>query len=97
MRQKGRLENMENMENIELYTEILPLLWIGATDEDDLVGMKRRQPNLQDKSLFDTVITLNPIVNPFGWYVKEFRYGFPDGKLTDSDVITLVELAEYGY
>ena len=85
------------MDELPLYSEIAPLLWIGATDEEDLVGMKRSHPRIEDKSLFELVITLNPIANPFGWYVREYRYGFPDGKLRDEDLGVIEELANFGF
>lgn len=85
------------MTEIPLYSEIASKLWIGATDEEDIVGTKRQYFRLDDRSLFEAVITLNPIANPFGWYVREYRYGFPDGTLSDDDLAVIEDLAMFGY
>ena len=67
-------------EDVELYSEILPALWQGGTEDDDSIyhGQKRL-PTMSDPRPFDAVVSLCAYSQPFGWLVKEFRYAFPDG------------------
>ena len=84
----------------ELWSEILPGLFQGGTDEaDELGGFLRAAPTglrsweaidfIQETQLttndFDTVITAYNQANPCSLKVKELRFTFFDGNMTDFD------------
>jgi hypothetical protein len=77
----------------DLYSEIKPGLWIGGTDPEDNVNRGGRLPTVNDPKEFDAVVSLDAWSRPFGWYIKEFRYGFPDGGLTPEIIKELDEIA----
>ena len=80
-----------------MYSEILPGLWMGGTDDYDTVDRPSELPRLFSVRDFDAVVTLNVYANPFGWYVKEFRFGFPDSSLTDEDAEELERIADWAF
>lgn len=59
-----------------VHSEILPGLWQGGTDEQD-VFLQFDKP-LITKDDFDSVYTLYAWANPVDWGVKETRLGFLD-------------------
>ena len=63
----------------ELYSEILPGLWVGGTDDNDIYEQLEK-PMIR-KEHFDTVFTAYACANPVDWFVKEIRYGFYDSHL----------------
>jgi hypothetical protein len=67
-----------------LWSEVLPGLWQGGTDDFDVAG---RQPIGQrpTKRHFDSVYTLYASANGADWGVKEIRFAFYDGDMTDFD------------
>lgn len=69
-----------------LWTEILPGLWQGGTDDYDVIGTPYRQvENRVTRFDFDSVYTLYARANAANWNVKEVRFGFADGDMTDFD------------
>jgi protein-tyrosine phosphatase len=81
-----------------LYSEILPNLWQGGTDDDDLVHKGTgRLPTYSDFKEFDVVVSLSAYSSPMGWLVKEYRFGFPDGPTSDEIYEELEKIAEYAY
>jgi hypothetical protein len=83
-----------------LWSEILPGLWQGGTDDHDVIGAASADygfgytsrgmsptggPARVTSSDFDTVITLYARANSASWNVKEIRYGFYDGDMSDFD------------
>ena len=71
----------------DLWSEVLPNLWQGGTDDFDTVFDTRAQNEgaFITKSDFDTVITAYAWAQPTDWLVKEFRYPFYDGDMKDID------------
>ena len=66
-----------------LWSEILPGLWQGGTHETDTIhetGGSVFHPSKED---FDTVISLAALSNGAGWGVKELRFAFFDGDMSD--------------
>ena len=81
-----------------LYTEIAPNLWMGGTDDDDLVHKgSGRLPTYSDYREFDVVVTLSAYALPMGWGVKEYRYGFADGPAGDEIYGELERIADYAF
>ena len=85
-------------EEIELYSEILPALWQGGTEDDDnIYHGQKRLPTISDPRPFDAVVSLCAYTRPVGWLVKEFRYAFPDGPV-EPEVYEQAELiADWAY
>jgi len=69
--------------NGDLWSEILPGLWMGGTVNRAQLGYSEL-PEITNL-LFDTVATLYADALPVDWYVKEFRLGFYDHDKVDID------------
>jgi len=76
-----------------LWSEVLPGLWQGGTDDNDVIADARwggyqtdREPQRPTRSHFDSVYTLYGYANPAGSRTKEIRLPFMDGDLSDIDV-----------
>lgn len=71
----------------DLWSEVLPNLWQGGTDDFDTVNDARahNEGAFITKKDFDTVITAYAWAQPADWLVKEFRYPFYDGDMKDID------------
>jgi hypothetical protein len=80
-----------------IYSEITSGLWMGGTDEFEMVNRAKPLPTFNDPIQFDSVVTLSAYSQPFGWHVKEFRYCIPDAPLTSEHVIELEGLAEWAF
>ena len=80
-----------------LYSEILPRLWIGGTDDWDVIDMPKALPGLKDPRRFDAVATLYAHAHPMGWGVHEQRYGFPDAELDPDTLERVHEMADWLY
>lgn len=83
-----------------LWSEILPGLFLGGTDDDDTIEDAsdiHASRNITKKD-FDTVVTLYSWANPVDWFVQELRYGFYDSGLAGNvDYDLLHEAAEFAY
>ena len=81
----------------ELYSEILPRLWLGGTEDFDVVQEEKRKRQASiTKESFDTVITAYAFANPASWAVKEIRTTFYDGDMSDinwEDIYQAVDIA----
>lgn len=76
-------------ENEPLWSEILPNLWQGGTDDDDVVHARHRVVGVTLTD-FDFVTTLYASANPVDWFVQEIRYGIYDSEMNDFDVDELI-------
>lgn len=88
--------NYEDFTPKDLWTEVLPRLWIGGTADHDMIGMPEIEPQIT-KDLFDTVVTLHAWSNPVDWHVREIRQAFHDGEVTEIDVEDLWFLVDSIY
>ena len=72
-------------EQTQLWSEILPGLWQGGTDDSDWIdsGKRRGQITRYD---FDAVYTFFGAANPADYGVHETRFAFYDGDMSDFDV-----------
>lgn len=79
-----------------LWSEILPNLWMGGTDDDDTLSTPRR---LRDKAFitvadFDLVVTAYAWARPVDWEVEEIRFGYYDSDdIQDLPIERVVEVA----
>lgn len=84
---------------VELWNEVTPGLFQGGTDDSDTMGAYLREGNSSGyarifgqistgqvtKKHFDTVATLYSAANAVGKSVKEIRFAFHDGDMSDLD------------
>lgn len=76
-----KIETEEPFMPRDLWSEILPGLWVGGTDDADTTqGVTKGwiKPKPITKKDFHTVITLFAWSNPVSWEVRELRFGFYD-------------------
>jgi protein-tyrosine phosphatase len=81
--------------NTELYSEILPGLFMGGTADNDVVDVAKPLRNLNEVQEFDSVVTCYSWAQPMSWYVHENRYGFADGPIDDVTLAKVKELATW--
>lgn len=81
--------------NTELYSEILPGLFMGGTADDDVVDVAKPLRNLNEVQEFDSVVTCYSWAQPMSWYVHENRYGFSDGPIDEKTFVKVKELASW--
>ena len=84
---------MENEQ--DLFSEILPNLYMGGTGDHDIVQFGKRLPQLHEREEFDSVVTCYSYAQPMSWYVHENRYGFADGPIDNKTFIKVQELASW--
>jgi hypothetical protein len=82
---------------MSLWSEIIPNLWVGGTDDNDVVNVPKKLPNFGEAKMFDVVISLYAYSQPVGWNCKEIRYGFGDGSLSPEDDKELNKIADWAY
>ena len=81
----------------ELYSEILPGLWQGGTDDFDTLDFPKQYPIWNQEKLFDSVATLYAVAHPVGWGISERRFGFPDSALDEKNLPEIHALADWVY
>jgi protein-tyrosine phosphatase len=84
---------MKNEQN--LFDEILPNLYMGGTDDNDIVRFGKKLPQLHEREEFDAVVTCYSYAQPMSWYVHENRYGFADGPMDANTFTKVQEIAEW--
>lgn len=72
----------------DLWNEILPGLFLGGTDDADVVYEEAAGSRADHKAFitpqhFDTVVTMYAYARPVDWFVKEFRFGIYDSDMKD--------------
>jgi len=80
-----------------LYSEILPGLWVGGTDDMDTIEYSGNlhAPKEITKKDFDAVVTLYAWANPVDWMVEELRFGFYDSDVDHIDKDALDSAASF--
>ena len=82
---------------LSLVSEILPNLYMGGTDDYDIVQFGKRLPRLHEREDFDAVVTCYSYAQPMSWYVHENRFGFADGPINEATFAKALELADWIY
>lgn len=82
----------------DLWSEVLPNLWQGGTDDDDTIWeLDRRSVADITKKDFDSVYTAYAWANPCDWLVKEVRYPFYDGNMADINLVELYDIVRMAH
>ena len=83
-------------EPVSLYSEILENLFMGGTDDEDVIHIAT--PYGAAVTLpFEAIVTMYAWARPADWRIQEFRYGIPDSSIQDIDLARLKEAVEFGY
>lgn len=83
-------------EPTSLYSEILTNLFMGGTDDEDVIQVAAPFGNAS-KLPFEAIVTMYAWARPADWSIQEFRYGIPDAAIKDIDLARLREAVEFGY
>lgn len=84
-----------NVNNENLYSEILPNLFISGTLDDDVVQRGKASRALSEPSPFDSVVCMYGHANPIGYHVREQRFGIADAELDEASKPEIIQLAEW--
>ena len=82
------------IESTPLWSEVLPGLWIGGTDDNDVLGDVIAFGNRKafiTPAHFDAVVTMYQYANPVDWLVKEYRYCIYDSDIEHVDLAALFD------
>lgn len=83
--------------NENLYSEILPNLFISGTLDNDVIQFGKPLFSLAQPSPFDSVVCLYGHANPIGYYVREQRYGIADAEIDENSKPEIRQLADWLY
>lgn len=78
-----------------LFNEIAPNLFMGGTDDDDVIHRASRGKNRTDLP-FDAIVTMYAWAQPADWRIQEFRYGVPDAAIEEIDLDRLRDAVNFG-
>lgn len=80
-----------------LWSEIVPNLWVGGTDDDDTIedAVNLHTNRKITKDDFDAVVTLYAWAQPVDWLVEELRFGFYDSGISHIDMESLHRAASF--
>ena len=81
----------------ELYTEILDGLWMGGTEDDDVMDQPKKLSTFEHGLPFNAVVTLYAWAHPMPWGIEELRWGFADGRMDSVDVNRLHRVARWAH
>lgn len=81
----------------ELYSEILPGLWMGGTEDEDTTDVGKPLSTFEQAVPFDAVVTLFAWAHPMPWGVEELRWGFADSQMSLVDEARLHRVAEWAH
>ena len=79
-----------------LYSEILEGLFMGGTDDEDVIQVAAPHRQVSETP-FQAIVTMYAWARPAPWNIQEFRYGIPDASIRDIDLARLREAVEFGY
>jgi hypothetical protein len=90
----------EVLEGTPLWSEVLDGLWVGGTDNYDLLGDHHaftKQEAFITPEMFQTVVTMYQYANPVDWLVKEYRYCIYDSDVHHFDWKELFATAKFAH
>jgi len=83
-------------EPTSLYSEIIHNLFMGGTDDEDVIHIATPLNKASDLP-FQAIVTMYAWARPADWSVQEFRYGIPDASIQQIDLCRLKEAVDFGY
>ena len=84
-------------EPTSLYSEILTNLFMGGTDDNDVIHLPANPYTRRNDLPFDSILTMYAWARPADWKVQEYRYGVPDARISDMDLSRLRQAVNWGY
>ena len=78
-------------------SEILPGLYQGGTEDDDVVQVAAYGHRVASDTPYDVFVTLYASAQPAPWGVEELRYGFYDDALEGPDIARVIRAARFAY
>jgi hypothetical protein len=90
----------EVLEGTPLWSQVLDGLWVGGTDNYDVLGDFTAfggKKAFIGPQIFDTVVTMYQYANPVDWLVKEYRYCIYDSDLDHVDMSELFATAKFAH
>ena len=81
----------------QLFSEILPNLFMGGTDDDDVIHIPTRIYNRRNELPFDAIVTMYEYARPAFGGVQEFRYAVPDASIAEIDLDRLRDAVEFAH
>ena len=78
-----------------LFSEILPNLFMGGTDDDDVTHIPARIYNRKNGLPFDAIVTMYEFARPAFGGVQEFRYAVPDAEMANINLDRLRDAVEF--
>ena len=84
-------------EPTSLYSEILERLYMGGTDDNDVIYLPANPYARRDDLPFDSIVTMYAWARPADWKVQEYRYGVPDARISDMDLSRLRQAVKWGF
>ena len=80
-----------------LFSEIVPNLFMGGTDDLDVIHFAQNSYAKRQDLPFKAIVTMYAWARPADWNVQEFRYGVPDASIKEIDLDRLREAIDFGY
>ena len=80
-----------------LFSEILPNLFMGGTDDDDVIHIPARIYYRKNGLPFDAIVTMYEFARPAFGGVQEFRYAVPDASIAELDLERLRDAVEFAH
>jgi len=90
----------EYIDSTPLWSEIIPGLWVGGTDDNDVLGdivAFGSKKAFVTKEHFDSVVTMYQFANPVDWLVKEYRYCIYDADIEHVDLSALFDAVKFAH
>lgn len=84
-------------EPTSLYSEIIENLFMGGTDDNDVIHLPANPYTSRDDLPFDSIVTMYAWARPADWKVQEYRYGVPDARISDMDLSRLRQTVNWGF
>ncbi len=84
-------------EPTSLYSEIIENLFMGGTDDSDVIHLPANPYTRRNDLPFDSIVTMYAWARPADWKVQEYRYGVPDARISDMDLSRLRQAVNWGY
>jgi hypothetical protein len=84
-----------NITKENLYSEILPNLFISGTLDHDVVENPMNYTELMGPSDFESVVTMYAHARPLGYYTRENRFGIADAEIDPLSVPEILQLADW--